>query len=218
MGKTDVRHLKAPFPHIVIENFIDEKTLKAINDEWPEEGWTQSNGKSSIKWHTQKLPPAAARIANSQYVLDLVKSLTGIDDLFTDPELLGAGLHCIPTGGYLGMHVDFNRHPKGWQRKVNFLLYLNQEWQTEWNGHLQLGIRQPVRIEPVGGRAVIFITNDNSWHGHPEPLNCPDGVQRRSLALYFYTNEKPTRSRRTTLYDNKKNRQLLREAGLPVPK
>jgi hypothetical protein len=38
---------------------------------------------------------------------------------------------------------------------------------------------------------VIFSTTDFSYHGHPEPLNCPDNRSRRSLALYYYTNGRP---------------------------
>ena len=36
---------------------------------------------------------------------------------------------------------------------------------------------------------VIFTTADNAYHGHPEPLRCPDGNSRRSLALYYFTEE-----------------------------
>ena len=57
-----------------------------------------------------------------------------------------------------------------------------------------------VRIAPLGGRCVIFETNDKTWHGHPEPLNCPKDVQRRSLALYFYTKEAPKGEAHTTIY------------------
>ena len=37
---------------------------------------------------------------------------------------------------------------------------------------------------------VIFRTDFNSNHGFPEPINCPDNVTRKSLALYYYTQEK----------------------------
>jgi hypothetical protein len=70
----------------------------------------------------------------------MVEKVTKIQGLFADPELFGAGLHCIPRKGFLNMHVDFNAHPKGWHRRVNVLIYLNEEWRDEWNGHLQLGI------------------------------------------------------------------------------
>jgi hypothetical protein len=40
---------------------------------------------------------------------------------------------------------------------------------------------------PVLGRAVVFDTERDSFHGHPDPLMCPEGTYRRSLALYYYT-------------------------------
>jgi hypothetical protein len=31
-----------------------------------------------------------------------------------------------------------------------------------------------------------------SDHGHPEPIRAPDGRARRSIALYYYTNGRPS--------------------------
>src|SRR5262249_20850400 len=49
------------------------------------------------------------------------------------------------------------------------------------------------KISPVLNRAVIFDTTGGSagaaFHGHPEPLACPDGVTRKSIALYYFTDE-----------------------------
>ena len=33
---------------------------------------------------------------------------------------------------------------------------------------------------------VVFAHGDRFWHGHPEPLACPEGVARQSLAAYYY--------------------------------
>lgn len=189
-----------PFPHFVIENFISPETVAAINAEWPDD-WRVEDGKFNKKWSRQNgLPPAAKAVADAMDI-EALEVLTGIDGLFQDPDLFGAGLHCIPAGGFLKMHVDFNRHPKGWARRVNVLIYLNQVWQDEWGGHLQLGMgAEAKRIAPIGGRCVIFETNDQSWHGHPEPLACPANIQRRSLALYYYINEPQGSAAHTTIY------------------
>ena len=45
------------------------------------------------------------------------------------------------------------------------------------------------KIAPIGNRAVIFNTDRDSFHGHPEPMRCPDGTARCSLALYYFTIE-----------------------------
>jgi hypothetical protein len=47
------------------------------------------------------------------------------------------------------------------------------------------------RIEPTFNRIVIFSITDTAFHGHPEPLRCPAGRTRRSLALYYYSNGRP---------------------------
>ena len=188
-----------PFPHTVIDNFISPETVAQINREWPAHRWVKENGKATRKWSRQRMPRTAREVAKS---VDpkMVEAATGISDLFRDPELFGAGLHCIPQGGFLKMHVDFNQHPNGWHRRVNVLIYLNEVWRDEWGGHLQLGLESPKLIAPIGGRCVIFETNDESWHGHPEPLACPEDVQRRSMALYFYTKEPPAEPAHTTIY------------------
>ena len=42
-------------------------------------------------------------------------------------------------------------------------------------------------VAPVFNRCVVFNTDATSYHGHPDPLTTPEGVYRRSLALYYYT-------------------------------
>lgn len=188
-----------PFPHAVMDGFIDAATVRKINAEWPTE-WHKESGKYNKKWSRSALTETARSVAESIDV-SVLEELTGIAGLFPDPELFGAGLHCIPKGGFLKMHVDFNRHPNGWHRRVNLLVYLNEVWRDEWRGHLQLGMRNNAKlIAPIAGRCVVFETNDQSWHGHPVPLDCPEDVQRRSLALYYYTAEPPRGEAHTTIY------------------
>ena len=43
------------------------------------------------------------------------------------------------------------------------------------------------KYPPRLNQALIFNTDDHSFHGFPEPLQCPEGVSRKSLALYYYT-------------------------------
>lgn len=192
----------SPFPHAVIDGFLSHDAVRRINAEWPDE-WLKEDGSFNKKWSTSNLPPMAACVARWIDVRK-IEAVTGVDGLFADPELFGAGLHCIPRGGFLKMHVDFNQHPKGWHRRVNVLIYLNERWNDSWNGHLQLGLGDSAkRIAPIGGRCVIFETNDQSWHGHPELLACPEDAQRRSLALYFYTREPPTEEAHSTIYRKK---------------
>ena len=87
-------------------------------------------------------------------------------------------------------------------------LYLNEDWQDEWGGQLELweaddaDIRQKlVSISPLMNTMVIFTTSDVSFHGHPDPLRCPPEVTRKSIALYYYTVEQgPDQSAKETMF------------------
>ena len=46
------------------------------------------------------------------------------------------------------------------------------------------------QISPLFNRCVIFNTDEDSFHGLPDPINCPDSMTRKSIALYYYTEEK----------------------------
>jgi hypothetical protein len=48
-----------PFPHVVIDDFIDRDTVRAINAEWPD-GWRKEDGKFNRKWSREGGLPAAA--------------------------------------------------------------------------------------------------------------------------------------------------------------
>jgi len=133
---------------------------------------------------------------NSKEFLIFLEDLTGIKDLIADPYWFGGGLHKTTNGGKLGVHVDFNIHKiLNVHRRINVLLYLNKDWLDEYNGFLELwrpNMSECVhKIKPIFNRAVIFNITDEAFHGHPIPLNIPNDVERLSLALYYYTNDRP---------------------------
>ena len=119
--------------------------------------------------------------------------------MIADPELFGGGLHQSIKGAFLNVHIDYNFHPKTkHHRRLNVLIYMNKNWGDEYEGHLELWdineTRQNLleKISPKFNRCVIFETNDVSFHGHPKPLNIPDGMSRKSLATYYYTKTRPS--------------------------
>ncbi len=133
---------------------------------------------------------------NAPPMLGFLEQLTAIDGLIPDPYLGGAGPHQILSGGFLKVHVDFNVHPKlKLDRRLNMLIYLNQDWQEDWGGHLELWDREVQRchrkILPIFNRTVVFSTTETSYHGHPNPLRCPEERTRKSLSFYYYTNGRP---------------------------
>ncbi len=134
---------------------------------------------------------------NSFRFINFIQNITGIEEsLIADPYFLGGGIHEIKKGGFLKIHADFNFHPKlKLSRRINMLIYLNKEWKEDYGGHLELWDRKmencKVKILPKFNRMVIFNTTYFSYHGHPDPLNCPEEKSRKSLALYYYSNGRP---------------------------
>ena len=199
-----------PFPHFIEDGLFNPAILDRVADEFEamdRGGWHHSQATHERKWSTedprQMGPFTSALIAqlNAGPFVSFLEELTGIGGLVPDPHLRGGGLHEIRHGGLLGVHADFNVHPRlRLYRRLNLLVYLNKDWQPEWGGALELwdrGGQQCVRtIQPVFNRAVLFDTSNFSYHGHPHPLACPPERSRKSVALYYYALESPGESDR----------------------
>ena len=205
----------SPYPHIVLENFLNPEVLNECVAEFntlnEADGWinyTHYNEKKKGLNKLDTLPEtikATINELNSAEFLNFLSTLTGINNLQKDVFLEGGGIHQSTRGGYLNIHADFTVHPhhRNWQRRVNVLVYLNKDWKDEWGGKLELWDTKmkacEEKVSPVFNRCVIFNTDADSYHGHPEPMTCPEGVFRRSIALYYYSIEdKPFR--RATYY------------------
>lgn len=128
---------------------------------------------------------------SSKQIVYIISFITDIENLEYDPYLNGAGLHCHPRYGRLNMHLDYEKHPiiENKERRINIILFLSKEWKKEWNGDNQLWDKNMnecnVRTYPKFNRALIFQTNEISWHGLPEKIMCPENTFRKSLAYYY---------------------------------
>ena len=186
-----------PYPHIVLDDLFLEEDLRGILEEWPDDdnpAWDKKKCNTSWKWHISHIPtmgPKTQAFFQSLYISEFIsdlEKLSGIPGLMRDPYMEGSGLHYIPEGGYLKMHVDFNWHPQIQKvRRINFLVYLNDDWTEEDGGEVELWepnmSKCGVKVGPVFNRTVIFNTTDHSYHGHPDPSKS----DRKSVALYYYT-------------------------------
>ncbi len=196
-----------PFPHIVIDNFIEHDValrLSTVLNECDVRSWDHDDGvveHQVNKYFLQdpsRMPPEVANTLaffNSQPMLDFLGELTSIEGLIADPRYWGGGIHATESGGKLDVHADFNLHPEtGLHRRLNALLYLNREWRPEWNGQLELYSEDgqgEVVIDPTFNRLAVFSISDKALHGVPKTVKCPSDRKRFSLALYYYTVDRP---------------------------
>ncbi len=194
-----------PFPHVVFDNFFDQALLEQVLSEFPKPGeinWQRFDNAQEIKLASSSessFGPTTRLFLyhlNSITFLEFLGRVTGIRDLISDPCFDGGGLHQIRRGGKLSVHADFNKHPRfNLDRRLNVLIYLNKDWREEYGGHLEFWNRDITRCEakilPVFNRLAIFGTTDFTFHGHPDPLQCPENVTRKSLALYYFSNGRP---------------------------
>lgn len=189
-----------PFPHIVIDDFLDAGLLRQIVRDFPDGAgkthFMRNQERLKCQFHPRECSGLATRNLfaelNSQAFLAFLAEMTGIEGLIADSYFNGAGLHETRRGGHLGIHADFSRHDvMNLERRLNLLIYLNDDWAEAYGGALELWDRDMSdcrrSILPTLGRAVIFATDSDSYHGHPDPLICPDNRTRRSIATYYYT-------------------------------
>ncbi|MGF7148549.1 Rps23 Pro-64 3,4-dihydroxylase Tpa1-like proline 4-hydroxylase [Sphingomonas zeicaulis] len=190
----------SPFPHIAIDDFVDAAVLRRLLAEFPgsdgRDYFDREQERLKFQYHPGSVQGALVKNLlaelNSEAFLTFLEEMTGIGGLIPDPYYLGGGLHETKRGGHLGVHADFNIHNRmKLVRRLNLLIYLNDDWSPEYGGELELWDRAmtkcEVKVSPLMARAVVFNTDLDSFHGHPDPLTCPPERSRRSIATYYYT-------------------------------
>jgi hypothetical protein len=92
---------------------------------------------------------------------------------------------------------------------VNVLIYLNKDWKDSYGGHLELWNKNISKCDkkftPSFNKMVIFSTTDFSNHGHPNLLNCPENISRKSIALYYFSSGRPQSEIQTEHLKNRTN-------------
>lgn len=199
-----------PFPHLVIDDFISSRTVDILLNDYqmPNDRIKQDDNSELYSdgtlaqfrkdWLSMEIRSGVQvrrffwELNGAEFLLFLQK-LSGIKNLIPDPYRAGGGLHETRAGGFLMVHADYNRQPEtDLDRRMNVIVYLNKDWQSEWGGNLELwtpDMKQCLKeVEPIAGRAVIFNTSTYTYHGHPHPLRCPEDRARKSISSFYYTN------------------------------
>lgn len=199
---------KKPFRYTVIEGLFKPEKADEIHDAYPPikdgvwDGTTYIDQKAKFRkteFEDGSIIKKAFDELNSPEFLKFIESVTEVEvPLIADDELFGGGLHQSINGAFLNVHVDYNIHPTTkHHRRFNAIVFMNKEWKPEYEGDLELWDMTDNKKELLGkyapafNRCVIFETNEISFHGHPKPLNTPEGVNRKSLAVYYYTETRP---------------------------
>ena len=193
----------SPYPHIVIDNFLAKDSADKVLDNFKiNENWINVSFVNNYKKYQlidkkvmDKNCNEIFEELNSREFVNILIKITGINNIFLDPTLDGGGLQQIFNGGSLNIHTDFNTHiiEKTWKRVLNILIYLNYNWIDEYKGKLEFWdekVEKKVKsISPIFNRCVIFKTDKKSFHGHPEKLNLPSNMSRKSIAAYYFVKE-----------------------------
>lgn len=189
-----------PFPHVALDDFLPPDFLRGLIGDFPDTAgksyFDRDQERLKFQFKPAEIPNPRLRNLvtelNSPAILRFLEAMTGIKKLIADPYYTGGGLHETKAGGHLGIHADFNVH-KGLnlERRLNLLIYLNEDWLPDYGGNLELWDQKMEKrwhsVPPLLGRAVVFNTSLDSYHGQPDPVRCPPDRARRSIATYYYT-------------------------------
>ena len=214
-----------PFEHVVIDNFLNEDYANELYDLFPEkfDEWHKYTNPIEFKFTYDDIENLDEKLKNYFYYLssdklvNLFRKITDIENLTYDEYLHGAGLHCHPNYGKLNIHLDYEKHPfSGKERRLNIIFFLSKNWDTNWNGQNELWDKEGkycvTKTDVKFNRAIIFKTNDISWHGLSETISCPEDKYRKSLAFYYLSplisikNENTYRKKAKYIITNEKDK------------
>ncbi len=193
-----------PFPHTIIKNILPDDLAKSAESEFLNFNKTSDAGnalfqntKKSIEKYSE-IPNTIKKIIDLFYskdFLNLIENKFSLKNIEADWDLHGGGMHESFKGGFLKVHSDFLYKRKSKSKRVlNLLLYLNSNWDEKWNGSIELWDKEMTSVKksvvPELNNVVIFRTDTLSNHGFPDPIECPENISRKSIALYYYVKEK----------------------------
>ena len=197
--KREIFSSSYPFGHVVINDFLNKDLAETAFSKFPSnyDDWHKYNNPLEVKYALDDFNmmdesiQSIFKTLSSQQAIDIFSKITNIPNLEHDPYLHGGGLHAHPRNGRLNIHLDYEKHPilTDKERRLNIILFMTKDWREEWNGDNQLwdeSLTEPAVKTPVQfNTAILFQTNNISWHGLPDKIKCPEGVFRKSLAYYY---------------------------------
>jgi len=217
----------SPFPHTVIDNLLPCSLAYQAQQEilaLPDTDWDRYQNPFEAKWTLRdknKLPPTVQRIFDelvSPSTLEALSRVVG-ERLFVDEHKHYWGIHKYDKDDYLKIHVDAGKHPIANAKKhVTLGIYLSHCWDESSGCELELWqgesagnsappapptlLRCAKSISPLFNRCVVFVNNDDSWHGNPNPCSGSQSAKRIFLTVSYLSDVNKTKftNQRTRAY------------------
>ncbi|MDZ4757070.1 MAG: 2OG-Fe(II) oxygenase [Bacteroidota bacterium] len=196
--KSDFNSAK-PYRHLVIDGFLNKENADYMYSNFPAYDLFNKKYKGLNEFKAegsnfQDFDLVFAQMRDeiaSEYFCKWLSTVTGIENLYSVPDALGAGLHQGGNGSFLDIHIDFNIHvEQNIHRRINLLVFFNKDWKDEYGGGTEMWNADMTKLEkvvlPNFNRCVIFETNEISYHGY-DKIKIPENISRKSFYSYFYT-------------------------------
>lgn len=204
LGEYSARFLEArPFPHLVLDDFLDEDFFRQLCEVTQAERKTESGRKFDTQHEKSKwisindaLPGHLSELIealNSEEWVAKLKELSGIPELVSTQcgnSQLG-NYHLMEPGGFLAPHVDHSSEPEtGLPHVLNIILYLSESWDDDYGGSTTFyddkgrHIASEVKYRP--NRAVIFMHTPYSFHC-VEEIGATIPLPRKTLYVDYYS-------------------------------
>lgn len=196
-----------PYPNIHFRNFFNEEILNGVLEEFagfektdiykyksPNEVKLASKGEAYLGLKTKEF----IHFLNSEPFLQFLQVISNFEEtLIPDSYLEGGGLYETKKGGFVKIHADINRHRlTQLDKRLHLMLFLNKDWKPEHGGYYELWNKSMSqcmkKVLPEFNSLLIFTTTDDSYHGSPDPLQCPDNSSNKTLSLFYYSNGRPS--------------------------
>lgn len=212
-----------PYPHIINYNFLPMCMIESVkqqyddvlnNNTWDIYDNPLEHKRSYNKLKDNEVFKQVIEYVGSKDFVELLQKTFDIEDIELDRDMYGAGFHNHERGGFLSTHLDYEINPHTFKKRyLNLIIYLNHDWEKSYNGYTELWnsdcTRCEVEVIPEFNKALIFRTDNLSWHGVTKKINCPDNMSRKTIAFYYvskksYANEINEHTRMKAHYNNPK--------------
>ena len=206
-----------PYPHMFQDNFLDENFAKDLQAEIlsiPHEEWDRYENPFEKKFTLRdkfNFPKHLSAIFGELTSKRFVEQLSHIVgyDLLLDETRTFWGVHRYVSGDKLDIHVDAGIHPAmSLKKQITLGIYLSNNWREEYGCELEIWtgenssdndallFEKTVAISPMFNRLILFTCDDYSWHGNPEPADCPMDSTRIFLTLSYLSNKADDKNKR----------------------